>query len=77
MTDIHIPPAALEAGRKAFTEAMLTVPQPDPIRAAFVAMVEAWEGMHMEDESAPWVPRLILPLAAPSGAITEKQDDKA
>lgn len=74
MTDIHIPPAALEAGRKAFTEAMLTVPQPDPIRAAFVAMVSAWPGMVINpgDDHPKFGmrPHLFIPLM-------EKTDDQA
>lgn len=31
-------------------------------KEAIAAALNAWPGMHMEDESAPWVPRLILPL---------------
>ena len=49
MTDIQIPREAVKAGREAFTEAMLTVPQPDPIEAALRAALpsvfrrrEAW-----------------------------------
>lgn len=67
MSEIRIPPAALEAGALVIFLADEDTPFGDTARAAFVAMVTAWEGMHMEDESAPWVPRLILPL-------TEKQD---
>ena len=43
--DITIPPVAVEAARKAFTDAMLTVPQPDPIAAALRAGIAAWPGM--------------------------------
>ena len=44
-------------------------------RAAFVAIVEAWPGMHVHEWQRPWLggmsgTDLILPL-------TEKQDDKA
>ena len=44
-------------------------------RAAFVAMVKAWPKW-LDMDADPGA-ALILPLAAPSGAITEKQDDKA
>lgn len=82
MTIIHIPPAALEAGARALAAVRMPNYTWDDLdremqdylrgdaRAAFEAMVGAWGGMHMEDESAPWVPRLILPL-------TEKTDDMA
>lgn len=62
MTKITIPPQALEAGRKAFTEAMLTVPQPDPIRAAFEAIVGAWPGVWTGPMELGEGNMLILPL---------------
>ena len=74
MTKIHIPPAALEAGARAIAESLrtarLTLESEDgykpEARAAFVAMVEAWEGMYRTHST----PQIILPL-------TEKPDDKA
>lgn len=77
MTDIHIPPEALEAGaRELLRECNLqsVIVCRDAARAAFTAMVEAWPGMwvlHQTDED--YIPPrhdLILPL-------TEKTDDKA
>lgn len=91
--NIHIPPAALEAGARALREEVrraLGVVEPDPpegpspslmkaygneARAAFVAMVEAWEGMNAKAATDHVMllnsqPAIILPL-------TEKQDDKA
>ena len=45
MTDhITIPPEAVEAARRAFTEAMLSVPQEDPIATALRAGIAAWPG---------------------------------
>lgn len=45
MTDITIPPEALEAAEKAFTDEMLSgEPKPDPVRAACLAMLKAWPG---------------------------------
>ena len=83
MIDIHIPPAALEAGASAIAESLrtarLTLESEDgykpEARAAFVAMVEAWPGMHTHEWQRPWLggmsgTDLILPL-------TENPDDKA
>ena len=69
MADITIPPEALERGRIAFAKAVSADPWQDPIAAAFLAIVENWEGMQKADR---WdcVECLILPL-------TEKTDDKA
>jgi hypothetical protein len=55
--DITMPPEAVEAARKAFTEAMLTVPQPDPITAACRAMLNAWPGFGIDA-----CDNIILPL---------------
>ena len=79
---MNIPPAALEAGARAIEQSLrtarLTLESEDgykpEARAAFVAMVEAWEGMKM----TPWWEftthkkrvDLILPLM-------ENPDDKA
>lgn len=65
MTNIHIPPAALEAGARALADAYyrncsdgrLTLSDTDDTpedwyaeaRAAFEAMVEAWPGMYRAD----------------------------
>lgn len=58
MTDIHIPPAALEAGARAICAGNkwgepCATPCSDCLpeaRAAFLAIVEAWEGMKL----TPW-----------------------
>ena len=90
MIDIHIPPAALEAGARAMCHnAYKHLPEMrdqdtytpdadywlDQARAAFVAMVEAWPGMHTHEWQRPWLggmsgTDLILPL-------TENPDDKS
>lgn len=67
MTDtITIPPEALKAAEKAFSDEMLSGnPKPQPVRAACLAMLNAWPKMHI---GAPWVigvpnaPSIILPL---------------
>lgn len=73
MTGIIIPPAALEAGAKALCAkagyAWTVTPDVhahwrEQARAAFLAMIEAWEGMQHDNYV------IILPL-------TEKTDDKA
>jgi hypothetical protein len=67
--DITMPPEAVEAARKAFTEAMLTVPQPDPITAACRAMLNAWPAWAI----SPYAPveigkdYIILPLPPKNG----------
>jgi hypothetical protein len=59
MTDITIPPEAVEAARRAFTEAMLSVPQEDPIASALRAGIAAWPNI----ERAKWSDRtFILPF---------------
>jgi len=75
MTDIHIPPAALEAGALATLESLrtarLTLESEDgykpEARAAFEAMVAAWPMMHVHEWQRPWLggmsgKDLILPL---------------
>jgi hypothetical protein len=73
--DIHIPPAALEAGARAFIErrvdACVWVHLSDEsrrgyqaeMRAAFLAMLEAWPGMtlHRRDINAEYS-YFVLPL---------------
>ena len=83
MTKIHIPPAALEAGARAIAESLrtarLTLESEDgykpEARAAFVAMVEAWPGMHTHEWQRPWLGGmsgidLILPLPPPPAGET-------
>lgn len=87
MTDIHIPPAALEAGARALAAVRMPNYTWDDLdremhdylrgdaRAAFLAMIAAWEGMKL----TPWWEftthkrrvDLILPLPQ------ETPDDKA
>ena len=76
MSDIRIPPAALEAGARTLCNEQrlfwhgLTTEAQDIIRgearAAFLAMIEAWEGMSQlaENDSASIreMAALILPL---------------
>ena len=83
MADITIPPAALEAGARALADAYyrncsdgrLTLSDTDDTpedwyaeaRAAFLAIVEAWPGMHTHEWQRPWLggmsgTDLILPL---------------
>ncbi|MCF8472907.1 MAG: hypothetical protein K9G27_08970 [Sphingomonadaceae bacterium] len=45
LTDITIPPEALEAARTAFANAGTADDAVDPIRTACLAMLEAWPGM--------------------------------
>lgn len=71
MTDITIPPAALEAGARAIAESLrtarLTTEAQDgykpEARAAFRAMLEAWPGMRIS-----WLAlndgAIVLPLPA-------------
>ena len=66
-----IPDEVVEAAEKAFTDAMLTVPQPDPIRSAIAAALSAWTGAEVKtpfwpNDDGVWiVPRhgWLLPLA--------------
>lgn len=76
MTTIHIPPAALEAGlREYYVVLGMGGTLSDALRAAFVAMVEAWPGMRNDwtsafaDEVA-----LILPLTQTQGAAAPLED---
>jgi len=85
--DIHIPPAALEAGARAFIErrvdACVWVHLSDEskrgyqeeMRAAFLAMIEAWPDRHLHEWQRPWLggmsgTDIILPLPQ------EASDDK-
>tara|TARA_R110000868_G_scaffold399706_1_gene673668 strand:+ start:283 stop:522 length:240 start_codon:yes stop_codon:yes gene_type:complete len=78
MTDIIIPPAALEAGARALARYNCEKWDNDPdrwrayftdeARAACMAMLQAWPRMYRTD-STLFSPALILPL-------TEKTDDK-
>lgn len=80
MTDIHIPPAALEAGAKhiyqnwhrdsadllppwEFLAAEYRTRWLDQARAAFLAIVEAWPGMRVDD-TYRWLSEvaIILPM---------------
>lgn len=74
MSNIHIPPAALEAGARAICDAngwphSKAMFCDEVARAAFVAMVEAWEGMRIKSDPYNGLD-IVLPL-------TEKTDDKA
>ena len=66
MNDITIPPAALEAGVRAFAEAEENAytTHAEDLRAAFLAIVEAWPGMVryplMDIDCTP--PKIVLPL---------------
>ena len=73
MTDITIPPAALEAGARAVLRAIVYDIEPDVrangltdeeqaiiARAAFLAIVENWEGGLTDQSLGP----IILPLYA-------------
>lgn len=72
--DITIPPAALEAGARAITMALILAVDEDCralaltddertelARAAFLAIVEAWPGFHI-GAKATIAPYIILPL---------------
>lgn len=67
--DITIPPAALEAGVKAFAEAEedAYTTHAEDLRAAMVAALNAWPGVKHYDEMRVFgephsLARLILPL---------------
>jgi hypothetical protein len=61
MTDITIPPEAVEAARRAFTEALLSEPLEDPIATALRAGIAAWPGMwHIR--AVDFEGKVILPL---------------
>ena len=79
MADIFIPPAALEAGARAFigygVDAAVwdhlgdayKIQLQKEMSAAFLAMIEAWPGMHIHEWQRPWLGGmsgidLILPL---------------
>ena len=71
MKAIHIPPAALEAGKRELYPHLFTESDDmarEIARAAFVAMVEAWEGMVDHPETAMSPRCLWLPIA-------QKQED--
>ena len=66
MSDITIPPAALEAGARAIGEETYVGNKEtlrDAARAAFLAMLEAWPGMaaYSAGTNGPY-PYIILPL---------------
>ena len=76
MTVIQIPPAALEAGARAITMALILAVEEDCralaltddertelARAAFLAIVENWEGGLTDQSLGP----IILPLYAAGG----------
>ena len=79
--DIHIPPAALEAGARAIHDMRYGThlySADDMARAAFEAMVTAWEGMHTHEWQRPWLggmsgTDLILPLPPPPAGETEHE----
>ena len=75
MTDITIPPAALEAGARAIEKSLktarITLESEDgykpEARAAFLAMLEAWPGKYVErfmPDSGPYTIHLPLPQEA-------------
>jgi hypothetical protein len=66
MTDITIPPAALEAGARAIAvDGGIADPEwrfyKEAARAAFLAMLAAWEGMEIDDTQYG-ADFIILPL---------------
>lgn len=101
MIDIHIPPAALEAGARAAMRAVelehgspegrkllgfdtsaafIDAGWPNYVeqtRTAFVAMVEAWEGMDTIMLPRMMQPGHFVPQDYIRLPLTEKQDDKA
>ena len=64
MTDIFIPPAALEAGAEAFLECDRSpaCSFEDALRAAFLAMIEAWPGMYIGTDYLTADTQIKLPL---------------
>lgn len=70
--NITIPREAVEAAARAYVEAMLSVPQEDPIATAIRAGIAAWPGVHertsghypngVTGHGATIERRLILPL---------------
>ena len=71
MSEITIPPAALEAGARAIEKSLKTAREDGykpEARAAFLAMLEAWPGMSQLEEndsaSIREMAALILPLPA-------------
>ena len=70
MSNIHIPPAALEAGKRELYPHLITENDDmarEIARAAFVAMVEAWEGAkrvkgYFTHDADYYEPAFILPL---------------
>lgn len=65
MTDITIPPEALEAGRKAFANAGAAEDGRDPFAEACLAMLKAWPGTcHAHNENGvnvEWATWYALP----------------
>lgn len=78
MSKFNIPPAALEAGARALARGIEIEDYwpyyKDDARAAFVAMVTAWEGMHhYEPNVEPYYGKhLILPLPPPPAGETNE-----
>ena len=62
MTDITIPPEAVEAARRAFTEALLSEPLEDPIATALRAGIAAWPGMFYHPARPDEEACIFLPL---------------
>ncbi len=62
MTDITIPPEALEATRTAFANAGTADDAVDPIHVACLAMLKAWPGLRHAVERNGSYPVAILPL---------------
>ena len=71
MSEITIPPAALEAGARAYRTQHYTVTHEDAIRAAFLAMIEAWPGAYGSPQEQ------ILPLAQAQEDGDDGQPDEA
>ena len=75
MTDITIPPEAVEATAREIKMALVLAVDEDCRACALTdderkelalsalrAGIAAWPGMHTEDHDTPWPPRIILPL---------------
>lgn len=82
MTDITIPPAALEAGCSAYTAVIYRgngtqAEFREAIRAAFVAMVAAWPGMDTIMLPRMMQPGHFVPQDYIRLPLTENPDDKA
>jgi hypothetical protein len=71
MTDITIPPEALDAARTAFANAGTADDAIDPIHAACLAMLKSWPGMTTKQPNEHVAlfhsdPAIILPLTEPT-----------